>query len=258
MTTTLVHSRYLALRHLRALWRQHWYVAITLVQPVIWLLLFGALFKRVVEIPGFGGGNYIEFLTPGIVVMTALFSAGWTGMGVIEDINRGVTDRFLVSPVRRGALIVGRLAQLSIVIVIQSLIIVGLGAVTGADFPGGIVGVVALIICAVLLGAAVGAFSIGLALVARKEETLIGAVNFVVLPLTFLSSAFMKLSLAPEWIQDVARFNPVNWAVDAGREALGPSIDWGLVGSRTAYLAALAIVSAWFATRALKVYQRSV
>jgi ABC-2 type transport system permease protein len=65
----------LTLRQLRELLRQPWYVAITLVQPVIWLLLFGELYKRVVEIPGFGGGNYINFLTPGIVIMTALFSA---------------------------------------------------------------------------------------------------------------------------------------------------------------------------------------
>jgi ABC-2 type transport system permease protein len=258
MTTTLVHSRYMALRHLRELLRQPWYVAITLVQPVIWLLLFGALFKRVVEIPGFGGGNYIDFLTPGIVVMTALFSAGWAGMGVINDIDRGVMDRFLASPVRRGALIAGRLGQLAITIVIQSLIVVGLGAATGASFPGGIAGVAVLIGCAVLLAGAAGAFSIGLGLLARKEETLIGAVNFIVLPLTFLSSAFMQLSLAPGWIQAVARFNPVNWAVQAGRAALGTSVDWGLVGSRAGFLAVLAIVCAWFATRAFRVYQRSI
>jgi ABC-2 type transport system permease protein len=258
MTTTLAHSRYMTVRHLRELLRQPWYIAVTLVQPVIWLLLFGALFKRVVEIPGFGGGDYIAFLTPGIVVMTALFSAGWTGMSVINDIDRGVMDRFLVSPVRRAALIAGRLGQLSIVTAIQSLIVVGLGAATGADFPGGVVGVIVLIGCAVLLAAAIGALSIGLALLARKEETLIGAVNFIVLPLTFLSSTFMKLSLAPGWIQDVARFNPVNWAVEAGREALGTNVDWGAVAYRAAALAAVAIACAWFATRAFRVYQRSV
>ena len=258
MTTTLIHARYMTLRHLRELLRQPWYVAITLVQPVIWLLLFGALFKRVVEIPGFGGGNYIDFLTPGIVIMTALFSAGWTGMGVINDLDRGVMDRFLASPVRRGALIAGRLGQLAIVIAIQSLIIVALGAITGASLQGGVAGVLVLIGCAVLLAAAVGALSIGLGLLARKEETLIGAVNFIVLPLTFLSSAFMKQSLAPDWIQTVARFNPVNWAVQAGREALGTGVDWALVGSRAGSLVVLAIVCAMFATRAFRIYQRSV
>ena len=256
--TTLAHSRYMTVRHLRELLRQPWYIAISLVQPVIWLVLFGALFKRVVEIPGFGGGDYIAFLTPGIVVMTALFSAGWSGMGVIADIERGVMDRFLVSPLRRAALILGRLGQLSIVTVIQSLIIVALGVALGASFPGGVAGVVVLTGCAVLLASAIGALSIGLALLARKEETLIGAVNFVVLPLTFLSSAFMKLSLAPGWIQDVARFNPVNWAVEAGREALGADVDWGFVGERVGFLAGLAIICVWFASRAFGVYQRSV
>jgi ABC-2 type transport system permease protein len=100
--------------------------------------------------------------------------------------------------------------------------------------------------------------SIGLALLARKEETLIAVVNFIVLPLTFLSSTFMKLSLAPNWIRDVARYNPVNWAVEAGREALGANVDWGYVGSRAGALAALAIVCVWLATRAFSAYQRSM
>src|ERR1700704_3538589 len=150
MTTTLAHTRYMTLRHLLALWRQPWYMAVTLMQPVIWLLLFGALFKRVVEIPGFGGGDYIAFLTPGVVIMTAIFSAGWTGMGGIEDIERGVMDRFLVSPIRRTALIVGGVG-FAIVTAIQSLIVVGLGVADGASFAGGVVGVAVLIACAVLL-----------------------------------------------------------------------------------------------------------
>jgi ABC-2 type transport system permease protein len=258
MTAALAHTRSMTIRHLRELWRQPWYVAITLVQPVIWLLLFGALFERVVEIPGFGGGDYIDFLTPGIVVMTALFTAGWAGMGLIEDLNRGVLDRFLVSPVSRGSLIAGRLGQGAITITIQSLVVVGLGLAVGARFPGGIVGVAVLTGCSVLLACAVGSLSIGLALVARQEETLIGAVQLVVLPLTFLSAGLMRQELAPGWVQTAARFNPVNWAVDAGREALGPSVDWSLVASRAGLLALLAIACGWVATRAFQAYQRSV
>ena len=70
------------MRYLRAFLAPARYVAITLVQPMIWLLLFGALFKRVVEIPGFDAADYVDFLTPGVVVMTALFSAGWSGMAL--------------------------------------------------------------------------------------------------------------------------------------------------------------------------------
>lgn len=83
MTAALAHSGAMTVRHLRGLARQPWWVAITLIQPVIWLVLFGALFQRVVEIPGFRGGDYVDFLTPGVVVMTALFSGGWLGMGVV-------------------------------------------------------------------------------------------------------------------------------------------------------------------------------
>ena len=258
MTAALAHSRSMTIRHLRELWRQPWYVAITLVQPVVWLLLFGALFKRVVEIPGFGGGSYIDFLTPGIVVMTALFTAGWSGMTVIEDINRGVMDRFLVSPVARSSLIAGRLGQLAVTVVIQSLIVVGLGVAVGARFPGGAVGVAVLVASSVLLAWAVGALSIGLALVARQEETLIGAVQFVVLPATFLSAGLMKQELAPGWVQTVAGFNPVNWAIEAGREALGANVDWTLVTSRVGLLALCAALCGWVSTRAFRAYQRSV
>ena len=123
----------MTLRHLRELWRQPWFVAMTLVQPVIWLLLFGALFKRMIEIPGFHGHSYIAFLAPGIVVMTALFNSAWSGMALIEDLNRGVTARFLVSPVRREALIAGRILKEAIVVVIQSVIIVVLALIVGAS-----------------------------------------------------------------------------------------------------------------------------
>ena len=87
--TTLRHGVWMMQRHLLNLWRQPIWIAVTLVQPVIWLLLYGALFKSVTRIPGFHSTSYIQFLTPGIVVMSALFSAGWSGMAVIDDIDKG-------------------------------------------------------------------------------------------------------------------------------------------------------------------------
>ena len=189
--TTLTHSWYMMARHLRNIMRQPLYIAFTLVQPVIYLLLFGELFKRVVELPGFTAGSYITFLTPGIVVQTVLFTAGWSGMSVIEDLDRGVLDRFLISPASRLSLITGRPIQLAAVAVIQSLIIVGLGLLRGASFPGGLPGVAVLIACAVLLAVPFGALSSAMALLARKGESVVAAVNFVLLPLTFLSSVFI-------------------------------------------------------------------
>ena len=258
MTTALTHSGLMAGRWLRILWRQPWFVAITLVQPVIWLLLFGALFERVVDIPGFAGDDYVDFLVPGIVVMTALFSAGWSGMGIINDLDRGVMDRFLVSPARRASLVAGPMGQLAAIVMIQSLIIVALGLARGADLAGGVAGVAVLIGCAILLAWAIGGLSMAIALLARKEETLIGAVNFLVLPLTFLSTAFMPSSLAPGWLADVAGYNPVNWAIEAGREALAADPSWGDVAGWAVLLVGTALVCGWAAVRALRAYQRSV
>jgi ABC-2 type transport system permease protein len=258
MTTFFAHSWFFAKRELRNLARQPWWIAVSLAQPVIYLLLFAALFRKVVEIPGFGADSYLDFFTPGVVVMTALFSGGWGGMGIINDLDRGVMDRFLVSPARRGALIAGRLAQQTIVSLIQSLIIVVLGLILGASYPGGVVGIVVLFVVAVLLGAGFGALSIALGLLLRREESVIAAVQFVLLPLTFLSSVFIAQNLAPGWIQTIARFNPVDWAAQAGRDVVGADVDWGLVASRTAFLALFVLVCAFLATRAFRTYQRSV
>ena len=252
------HTLYMTLRHLRELWRQPWFVAVTLVQPVIWLLLFGALFKRVIEIPGFHSSSYIAFLAPGVVVMTAMFNSAWSGMAMIEDLNRGVTARFLVSPVRREALIAGRILKEAVVVVIQSMIIVALALIVGASFPGGVGGVAALFGLSALLGATFGALSNGFGLIMRQEEALIGAVQFIVLPLTFLSSTFLAANLMPKWIQKVADFNPVNWAVVAGRSAISTHPDWGVVAARAGFLVALLALSVAFATRAFQSYQRSV
>jgi ABC-2 type transport system permease protein len=256
--TALRHTWQVALRYIRALLRQPAWVGISLVQPVIWLLLFGALFKRTVDIPGFSGGSYIEFLTPGVVVMLAISSAGWTGMGFIDDINRGTMDRLLVSPIWRGALNLGSVAQSVLSIVIQSLIVIGLSLAVGAHFHNGLAGIAVLVTMAGLLGAVFASLSNGVAVLTRQRETLIGIVTMVTLPLTFLSSALMQQSLLPSWIDWIARFNPVNWAAEAGRSAASADADWGLIATRAGFLLLLVLASAVFATRAFRAYQRSI
>jgi ABC-2 type transport system permease protein len=254
--TALRHSWQVALRYIRALLRQPAWVGISLAQPVIWLLLFGALFRRTADIPGFTGDSYIEFLTPGVVVMLAMSSA-WIGMGFIEDINRGTMDRLLVSPIWRGALNLGSVAQSVLSLGIQSLIVIGLSLALGARFSG-IEGVAVLIGVAGLLGAVFASLSNGIAVLTRQRETLIGIVTMATLPLTFLSTALMQQSLLPDWIRWAAKFNPVNWAAQAGRSAVGPNTDWGLIATRAGFLTLLLLASAAFATRALNAYQRSV
>lgn len=243
-------------RYLRQLYRQPAVIGIALTQPVIWLLLFGALFKNVAEIPGFGGGNYITYLTPGVVIMTALFSASWTGMSYIEDMNTGVMDRFLTAPVPRGVLISATLAYQGVTTVVQSAIVIAIGWGIGATFPGGAGGIAALIMVSVLLALAMAGLSNGLALLSRQRETLIAASTTLVMPLTFLSGAFLSLHLVPGWIAATARYNPVNWAASAGREAIGAQPPWATIGAYTGFLVIAVLVTAAMSTRAFRLAQR--
>lgn len=252
------HTGQFALRHLRALWRQPAYVLITLAQPVIWLLLFSQLFGRVAQIPGFGAGSYLTYLVPGLVVMTALMSAGWSGMSFIDDMDGGVMDRLMVSPVWRGSINAGLLVQGSIITLVQSLVLIVIALAMGARFSGGIVGVLAMVAVAMLLGAAFAALSNGFALIARQRESLIGAVTMITLPLTFLSSVFMQPTLLPSWIRNVSRFNPVNWAAEAARAATRANPDWASAGVHAAMLGVVLVACMILATLSFRAYQRSM
>ena len=191
-----------------------------------------AVQERDVEIPGFGADDYIDFLTPGIVVMTALFSAGWSGMAMIEDIDRGIMDRFLVrrSPRladRRGGSLHRRRHRSSI----QSLIIVGLALAAGARFPGGVPACVVLIASRRCSASAFGALSNGArARRAPGGDADRGRQRSSLLPLTFLSTAFMQPDLGaaagserrPTSTRSTGRSRP-----GARRGRADP--DWGLV-----------------------------
>jgi len=254
------HSGLLTARAVRSLMRQPAFMAITLVQPVIWLLLFGQLFRNVVHIPGFStaSGSYLEFITPGVIVMTALFSSGWAGTVFIEDMDRGVMDRLLASPVRRGAMIVGTLAYQSLTTIVQTLVVFAIAFASGARFAGGVLGMLVTVLAACLISVIIASFSNAIALLVRQQEALIGISQFIVLPLQFLSSSIMDTHASPAWVRHVARYNPVDWASTAARTALSPDTDWGVVLPRLGLLVTLAVVMGWLATRAFRSYQRSL
>jgi ABC-2 type transport system permease protein len=255
--TFFIHSLFMAQRLLRNLFRQPWWIVISLIQPIIWLLFYGQLFKRVVELPGFNANSYISFVTPGLIIMSALFSGGWAGMGVIGDMNQGVMNRLLVSPMNRTAIITGRILSMFTMSAIQWLILIALGYATGARFAGGVIGVIILFICGMLLAAPFAMLSSALALVIRKPESVIGASNFIMLPLMFLSPILIDKTFMPDWIRSVSRFNPVNWSIDAAREALDADTDWNFVLLRIGCLLAFIVISAAVARRAFRAYQRS-
>ena len=108
MRAAAVHTWFMVGRQARNLMREPIWIVLLLVQPMVWLLLYGQLFKRVTNLPGggFGTTSYIEFLAPAIVVMNAFFGATWSGMAMVSDLDRDVIPRFLATPVSRVSLVV--------------------------------------------------------------------------------------------------------------------------------------------------------
>jgi ABC-2 type transport system permease protein len=258
MTAIATHTSLMTGRQLRALARQPAYLVISLIQPVIWLFLFGSLFRKIVELPGFGTSSYLDYLVPGVVIMSALSTSMWSGMTVLEEIDRGVMDRFLVLPLHRSAIINASVIMQSLMTTVQSLIIVALGWAAGAHYPGGVAGVLVLIAASVLIAVVFSAFSNTVGMLARQRETIIGINTFLLLPLTFLSSAFIVTALMPHWMRNVADGNPVNWALEAGRAAMSASADWSRVLAWGGGLALLAIAVTALSVLTFRAYQKSV
>ncbi|NQV79184.1 MAG: ABC transporter permease [Alphaproteobacteria bacterium] len=255
MILFLADTWHLWLRYMRATIRLPIWIAVTLIQPVIWLTLFGQLFRRVVELPGFETGTYIEFLSPGVIIMTAMFSGAWSGMGLIDELHHNVIDRMLATPLYRGAIITARILHASFTVVVQSLIILVLALFLGAGWPsvGGTIGV---LLSAALITAGFTAMSTGIALLARREETMIAVINFFGLPLAFLSATFMSAQLMPAWMQTVSKANPVNWAVSGARHAV-LGTDPGAVWVNSLLLLGFTLVMVVLATGAFRVYRRT-
>ena len=257
--TTMAHTWYLTGRKLHALVRQPWVLAFSVVQPVIWLFLFGQLFRRVIDIPGFAyHGTYLAYLVPGVIAMNAMSNNMWAGMSMIEEIDRGTLNRFLATPASRIAIMNASVAEQAVSTTVQSLIIVGLGLAGGARYHGGAAGVAVTVAASVLVGVVFGALSNAVGMLLRSREAIIGVYTFFMLPLMFLSSAFMQTHLMSGWMQAIASRNPLNWEVQVGRSVLSANPDWAGVAIRCGGILALAVIAVAISATTFRAYAKNV
>ena len=171
---TLSHTWWMIGRQLRNLMREPIWIALLLIQPMIWLLLYGQLFSRVPTLRG-GASSYVEFLLPGIVVMNAFFGGTWAGMAMISDLDRHVVDRFLATPASRLSIVLSQVVRSGLIAVIQALVILLVGFALGVRVHGGALGVVVLFATAGLVSMVFSGVSHGIALLVRREATMIAA-----------------------------------------------------------------------------------
>jgi len=257
VTELLKQSWFMVGRQARNLMREPIWIVLMLVQPMFWLLLYSQLFRRIVDLPGFEGLDYVDYLAPGIVIMTAFFSGTWSGMGMLDDLQRGVLERFLATPARRSSLVFSHVIRNAIQSSIQAVIVLIVALALGAH-NGGVVGWITIVLAGAFVAAGFSGMSTGIALLTRKEATMIAVANFIGLPLLFFSSILIARELIPGWMRALSLANPVEWAVLAAREPVLPGSSWSTVLAALAGLIVFALATGVFATWAFRSYQRTL
>lgn len=185
------------------------------IQPVIFLLLFNYVFGGVVGPES--GGSYINFLLPGILAQTALFGAIQTGVGLSEDLSKGVIDRLRSLPIARYAVLAGRTLADSVRNIFVITIMLSIGAILGFRFQESVVSFIAGAGLVVLFAFAFSWISATIGLLLKDSETVQVAGFLWVFPLVFASSVFVPVETMPGWLQTFAANQPVSQVVDAVR-----------------------------------------
>jgi len=203
----------------------------------MWLLLFGQAFNigklaeggGTVDLRYFFGGapDYFSFMAVGQTSFIVLFASLFSGVSLIDDRKQGFLSKLQVAPIPRSAIPVSRTLSTVVKSMLQATVVLILAALfvfipglTGLRFSSqfGILDALGLASFLILLGLSLGALFVALGLIIRNEETLFGLINLLNFPLMFTSSALIPLPLMPDWLQTVAKFNPITFVVDGMRQ----------------------------------------
>jgi ABC-2 type transport system permease protein len=245
-------SSALAQRWFRRLRREPIDLALSLAQPVIWLLLFGSLFTNVVAV----SYSYIAFMTAGVIVMTIFNGALGGGVELLFDRESGMLRRLIAAPISPSSIIASRMIFVLLIAAGQSLLVLLVGAVVGVGIVSGALGIVLILLTSLLLGIGILSASMALAYALRGHATFFQITGFISLPIIFASSALAPLSEMPSWLQGVARLNPLTYAIDGVRNLILQGIDWIMLGSvllvLTLFDVAMFAIANWVFSRAVE------
>ena len=234
--TWLIFERSLTLSLRNPVW-----VIMGVLQPILYLLLFGPLLTNVAKMPGFPPGGAFNVFVPGLLVMTALFGSAFVGFGLCDEMREGVVERMTVTPMSRVAMLMGRTLRDVVLLLGQGLILVALAIPFGLEINLG--GVAVAFGMLVLIGIMMSPVSYILALVLKSEDSLAPVVNGMAVPLLLLSGVMLPMSLAPDWLHTIARFNPLYHAVAAIRALFNASYGDGEIVTGLVLLVVLSMVT---------------
>ncbi len=215
MMKMLRDTRLMFIRNLEHTLRNPIFIIVSMFQPLLYLFLFMPLLSGLGGVPGIPAGRTVEVFIPGLLVMQALFGSAFVGFSLIDDIRTGVIERFLVTPVRRSAILLGRVLRDALVLLIQCILITLVAIPFGLSVN--VLGFLLSLLLYALIGVTMASLSYGFALIYKIEDPLAPTLNTITLPVSLLSGIILPLTLAPIWLQDLAKVNPFSYAVDAAR-----------------------------------------
>lgn len=189
----------------------------TVIQPVLWLLLFGNLMDRMAAGAQIPGGDYLRFMTAGAVVMTMFNSALNGGVELLFDRESGLLVRTFAAPVHRLSIVSSRFAYVVGLACVQCLITLLAAMLMGVRYATGLAGIMGCLLVGALFGAGITTLSVVLAFTVRNHGHFFTITGFVGLPILFISSALVPLNFMPGWLQTLATFNPMTHATEAVR-----------------------------------------
>ncbi|MBM4463892.1 MAG: ABC transporter permease [Chloroflexi bacterium] len=248
MTSVLFDTWYIVLRDLRARIRMPVFIFISLFQPILWLVLFTQIFKSLGNMSGLEGSSYLQFFAPGVIVMTVLFSSAFSGFATLMDMDAGVLAKMMATPVTRVSIITGRVIATVLTGIVQALIVFVVAAIMGVHVETGAPGVLLVLLLVALLGMGFAAFSNGMVLLLRRQETFMAVINLITMPLMFMSSMMMPPQLLPNWLDTVRQFNPVDYTIVGVRNLMLTGYVWSDLWKSLAVLCAFAAAMVAFGT----------
>jgi len=189
-------------------------VLIRLIQPAVWIIVIGNTFagtRPLIQSVGFNG-SYIEFMAPGVIMLTAIFTSIFGGVNTLWDRRYGFMNKALTSPISRSSIAVGKMLAISVISALQSSLILGIALALGVGIANYLMIIpIMLIVIAFSLG--FSGISVVVAATAKSQETFWSVINFLGMPLFMLSPALFPLELLPHWLAFIAKLNPVTYSV---------------------------------------------
>jgi len=189
-------------------------VLIRLIQPAVWIIVIGNTFagtQPLIQSVGFEG-EYIEFMTPGVIILTAIFTSIFGGVNTLWDRRYGFMNKALTSPISRSSIALGKMLAISLIAALQATLILGIALAIGVSFPNPLL-IAPIMAIVILFSLGFSGISVMVAATANSQETFWGVINFLGIPLFMLSPALFPLELLPEWLGFAARLNPVTYTV---------------------------------------------